>query len=270
MMEQSLKFLYSRIKKPEYTKEQAESKVCQEIFIMKLGASEILSKRIAFKGGIILDSLARGERGYTKDIDFDLIKYPLSNEGLSSFVDDLNKVDAYRNVIIKIESQEELRHKNYKGKRLMLSFSDSINKFSLMVDVGIYLPIIKKNLFHDYEVAFGGSTKILVNPIERMLAEKLSTFAIYGTDNTRSKDLFDAFYIISNFKFDCGIVKKILNIILVKKSHYFKTLDIAINQVKETLNDKAFVNELNKSTRNWTKSSIREVIKCILCFLESM
>ena len=270
MMEHSLKFLYSRIKKPEYTKEQAESKVCQEIFIMKLGASELMSKRVAFKGGLILDSLARGERGYTKDIDFDLIKYPLSKEGLQVFIDDLNNVGIYKNISIHIESEEELRHKNYKGKRLMLAFSDSISKFILMVDVGIYLPIIKKNIFHDYEIAFGGSTKILVNPIERMLAEKLSTFAIYGTDNTRSKDLFDAYYIINNFKFDNILVKKILKILLVTKTHYFKKLDLAILEIKETLNDKMFVNELNKSTRNWTKSSVQEVIKGILSFLETM
>ena len=150
----------------------------------------------------------------------------------------------------------------------MLAFSDSINRFTLMVDVGIYLPIIKKNIFHDYEIAFGGSTKILVNPIERMLAEKLSTFAIYGTDNTRSKDLFDAYYIINNFKFDNALVKKMLNILLVTKTHYFKKLDFAIFEIRETLNNNVFVNELNKSTRNWTKSSVQEVIKGILSFLE--
>lgn len=270
MTEQSLKFLYSRIKKPEYTKEQAESKVCQEIFIMKLGSSKLMSKKVAFKGGLIIDSLARGERGYTKDIDFDFIKFPLSNEGLESFINDLNQVDVYKNVTIKIEREEELRHKNYKGKRLTLSFSDDTNIFNLMVDVGIYLPIIKKNIFHNYEIAFGGTTKILVNPIERMLAEKLSTFAIYGTDNTRFKDLFDAYYIVNNFKFDKTLVRKMLNIMLVSKSHYFKKIDYAINEIKQALNDKKFIGELSKSNRNWTGGSVQETINCILAFLETI
>lgn len=269
-MEKSLKFLYSQIKKPEYTKEQIESKVCQEIFIMKLGSSELKSKRVAFKGGLILDSLAKGERGYTKDIDFDLIKFPLSKEGVSSFIDNLNEVDIYKNIRIEIEKEEELRHKHYKGKRLTLSFSDGKNKFNLMLDVGIYIPIIKKNISYNYQIAFGGVTKILVNPIERILAEKLSTFAIYGTDNARYKDLFDSYYVIKRFQFDKSLVKKILNILLVTKTHYFKKIDLALLEIKETLKNKKYVLELNKSTRNWTKEPVKEVIDCILMFLEDL
>ena len=83
-MKQSLHFLYTRIKKSNITKEQAESKVCQEILISKIAADTFLKKKVAFKGGIIIDAIANQKRGYTKDIDFDLIKYPLSKDSLSS------------------------------------------------------------------------------------------------------------------------------------------------------------------------------------------
>lgn len=82
MKTQTLKFLYSGLKRKELSKEQIESKVCQEIFISKIGNNERFSKKIAFKGGLIIDSLSHGQRGYTKDIDFDFVKYPLLDEGL--------------------------------------------------------------------------------------------------------------------------------------------------------------------------------------------
>lgn len=269
-MEQSLKYLYSRIKKPELTKQQAESRVCQEIFILKIGSSPTLSKRVAFKGGLIIDSLARGNRGYTKDIDFDFIKYPLSNDGLNSFIDDLNNIKIFSNIKISISKIEELRHKHYQGKRITLLFNDMINEFTLMVDVGIYLPLIKKNISYDYQVAFGNHTKIMVNSIERMVAEKLSTFAIYGTDNTRSKDLFDAYYLISRYDFDNLIVKKILNKILVSETHYFKKIEYGLNEIIACLQDKKFVVELKKSDRNWLNQSTENVISKIIDFVNNL
>ena len=58
---QKLKFLYTRIKSPNLTKEQAESKVCQEILISLIGNNKEISKRVAFKGGVIIDNLAKGD-----------------------------------------------------------------------------------------------------------------------------------------------------------------------------------------------------------------
>ena len=187
MKKQTLKFLYARLKTLQLSREQAESKVCQEIFISKISANNEIRDKVVFKGGIIIDSLAKGKRGYTKDIDFDLIKYPLSNNGLSSFIEILNNSDSYQNIKISINVFQELRHKHYKGKRLLLEFYDGTDSFHLTVDVGVYLPIVKKNKLYEYAISFGESATILVNPIERIVAEKLSTFAIYGDDNTRTK-----------------------------------------------------------------------------------
>ena len=98
MTNYSLKFLYSRIRKPTLTKQQTQSRVCQEIFVAKVGNSETLSSKIVFKGGLIIDALSNGQRGYTKDIDFDLIKYPLSSNALFSFVEEINKSPIFDNI----------------------------------------------------------------------------------------------------------------------------------------------------------------------------
>ena len=250
-MEQSLKFLYHRIKKTNITKEQAESKVCQEILISKIGNDSFLVSKVAFKGGLIIDSLSRNRRGYTKDIDFDLIKYPLSYDALCDFFSRLSKCQPYQNIIISIDSISELRHKGYQGKRLELLFSDKESIYKLKVDIGVYLPLVRKNKTYEYEVAFGYKSKIFINPIERMITEKISTFIKFGKDNTRDKDFYDLYFLLSSFKYDEKIVNKMLETLLIKKEKYITSFSAALSKMETLLFDKKYYAFLEKSERNW-------------------
>ncbi|MBO4540475.1 MAG: nucleotidyl transferase AbiEii/AbiGii toxin family protein [Bacilli bacterium] len=267
MNKDSLHFLYTRIKKQSLTKEEAERKVCQEVFIAKIGSDKELLQRASFKGGLILDKLAKGKRGYTKDIDFDFVKYPLSDEGLQDFFARLSPLPPYENITIGVDSIEDLRHKNYFGKRVTLSFSDGNETFALIVDVGVHLPLLKGNKPLDYEIAFGGSTHLSVNPVERMIAEKLSTFSIYGTDNTRDKDLFDAYWLITRVKHDKALTYKMLESLLVRRTHFFKTLDDARREAIETLRDKEYIESLQRSRRNWSGDSTEKVLETVIEYL---
>ena len=270
MREESLSELYHRIKTPLLTKEQAQSKVCQEIFVAKIGSDPNLNRRVCFKGGLILDRLAHGKRGYTKDIDFDLIKYPLSEEGLRSFFEQVSCLPPYSHVAISIERIEELRHKNYEGKRLTLIFQDNESAFRLTVDVGVYLPILKRNHTLGYEIAFGGRSVLQVNPIERTIAEKLSVFAIYGTDNTRDKDLFDAYWLITRFQHDRPLVGKMLFEMLVRRNHYFVSLRRAIEEIRATLSDKDYQKTVQRSNKNWVGAELDEIVKTVQGYLNSL
>ena len=268
MTNYSLKFLYSRIKKPTLTKQQAQSKVCQEIFIAKIGDSEILSSKIVFKGGLILDSLSNGQRGYTKDIDFDFIKYSLSNESISLFVEELNKASSFNNVRVTIERIEELRHKNYRGRRVFLAFNDNVDKYNLAIDIGVYKSLVLKNKSFKYSMAFGGTSKIQVNPIERMIFEKLSTFAIYGTDNSRDKDYFDAYYLITTFEYSIRAIAKMMKKELVINKNYYSSAKEAIIAIKKTFLDVNYRLFLKKSTRNWLKEDFESINETMLEFLD--
>ncbi|MBQ7244427.1 MAG: nucleotidyl transferase AbiEii/AbiGii toxin family protein [Bacilli bacterium] len=269
-MNDSLKFLFARLKKPTLTREETERKVCQEVFIAKIGSDKELSRMVSFKGGLILDQLAKGKRGYTKDIDFDLIKYPLSEQGLKDFFGMLSPLPPYENISINVSNVEDLRHKNYIGKRVTLSFSDDESVFLLTVDVGVHLPLLKGNKALDYEIAFGGSSRLFVNPVERMIAEKLSTFAIYGTDNTRDKDLFDAYWLITNIRHDRVSVKRTLEELLVRRSHFFKTMELAKAEATDALTDKRYSQMLKSSRKNWTGKEPNEVILAVIEYLREL
>lgn len=267
---QKLKFLYTRIKSSDLTKEQAESKVCQEILISLIGNNKEISRRVAFKGGIVIDKLAKGKRGYTKDIDFDFVKYPLSDEGINDFFIQLNELSLYPNITINPILISDLRHKNYLGKRVLLKFYDEESTFFLTVDIGVYTPLFKKNVSIEYELKFGDKTNILINPIERIIAEKISTFAIFGTDNTSTKDLFDVYFLINSFDFDSKITTKMLNEMLVLRGHYYKTFEQVIQSIISTLNNESYKKELDKSDKNWIGKPTEVIIEDIQCFLMSL
>ena len=267
MRTETLKSLYSRIKKAGLTKEQTEPKVCQEVFVAKVGSDLELSKRVCYKGGLILNSLSGGARGYTKDIDFDFVKYPLSDEGLVSFFERLSSLSPYENIRIRIESIADLRHRNYRGKRVWLRFEDGEDSFVLLVDIGVYLPLLRKNRLIEYELAFGGKTTMLVNPIERTVSEKLSVFAIYGTDNTRDKDLFDAYWLIERFDHDRSVVAKMLYEVLVRRGHFFKNFDLAKAEMVATLSDKGYRKTLLASRKNWMEKPLDEVLRTVIAYI---
>lgn len=68
-----------------------------------------------------------------------------------------------------------------------------------------------------------------------MIAEKLSTFAIYGTDNTRDKDLFDAYWLITRIQ-----------------------------------HDKTYAKALGGSRKNWTGGGATKIIDAVVAYLEEL
>lgn len=268
-MEYSLKFLFSRLHKEGMTIDQRKGIVCQEVFISKVSGTDFLNNKIVFKGGIVLNSMSHGERGYTKDIDFDFVKYPLSEEGINDFIIKLNETSVYPNIRVSLTSMKDLRQRNYFGKRVTLSFSDGIDEYPFVVDIGVYKSLLKRNRTYLCETNFGEKKKIIINSNERIIAEKLSTFAIYGTDNTRFKDLFDAYWLISNVKYDDKTISTMLKKIN-RRGHYYDDFNQFKKALKETLSNKKYVSTIEKLGRNWLNVSLKEVLSMVIYFLEHL
>ena len=191
----SLDFLYKRVFRKGDNPERIKQKVCQNIFISKLSNTEFFHDKVIFKGGIVMYELTRGKRGYTKDIDIDFVKYPISIEGTTQFVFELNESKKYSNIIVNIESSEEISHKGYNGRRLILVFTDEKEtKYKLSVDVGVHIDKVSLPETRAYEIKFEKSqVDIKIDSNNLSIVEELSTFALYGVDNLRYRDLFDVY-----------------------------------------------------------------------------
>lgn len=77
----------------------AQSKVCQDLILYKIGKSKYVHN-ITIKGGVVMHNISKNKRRATRDLDLDFIKYSLADEMVINFIDELNKND--KEIIIKI------------------------------------------------------------------------------------------------------------------------------------------------------------------------
>jgi hypothetical protein len=250
--------------------DRVKQKVCQDIFISKLTDVDFLATQVVFKGGIVMHELTKGRRGYTKDIDFDLIHYPISEIGLQNFVKLLNSSNRFSNIRIALINTEELRHKNYHGMRVKLHFYDQRKTtFELDVDIGVHTDLFSNPILRSYEVKIGGgSVDILIDSNELSIVEKLVPFALFGTDNLRYRDVFDVFWRMKYLAYDMPTICQIFDDKLVY-SGYFKTRILAVNWISKTLRDKRYINELKKET-NWIGETIETICAFVIDFVETI
>lgn len=94
----------------------AESKVCQDIILLKIANSRF-SKNITIKGGVVIHSISNDLRRATRDLDLDFIKYSLEDSSIRKFIEELNLIDD--GIRIEIDGEiKELHHQDYDGKRV--------------------------------------------------------------------------------------------------------------------------------------------------------
>ncbi len=82
-----------------YTRVNATAKTCQDV-ILNLIAKSIYFRNVTIKGGIVMHSISNDKRRATQDIDFDFIKYSLSNNSIINFINKLNNNDDGINIKI--------------------------------------------------------------------------------------------------------------------------------------------------------------------------
>jgi predicted nucleotidyltransferase component of viral defense system len=131
MKKESLAYLFFRCRKPGIDPTVIQQDVCQKILLSKISDSDVLRGKVIFKGGVFLSLLTSGKRGYTKDIDLDLIDQRLDESHLREFFEALGHSALYRFVSIAIVSgsYREIRLSDYHGARVLLSFSDQSRCF---------------------------------------------------------------------------------------------------------------------------------------------
>ena len=128
-----------KIKNEGYSEANAEAKLCQDIIISAISKSS-LNRNVTIKGGVVMRSLSGEIRRATQDIDLDFIRYSISEEAIKLFVEKLNCIEGIQ---LKIEAPiEELKHQDYKGKRIYIEISDTDgNVLSSKMDIGVHRKI---------------------------------------------------------------------------------------------------------------------------------
>lgn len=257
-----------KIKSDGYSEANAEAKLCQDILIKAISQSS-LSRNITIKGGVVMRSISGNVRRATQDLDLDFIKYSISESSIKLFIEKLNNLDGI--CLNMISPIEDLKHQDYKGKRIFVEVKDVFNHIlDLKIDVGVHKDLDIEQEEYCFDLCFQeDAASILINSSEQMIVEKLKAILRFGTRSTRYKDVFDICYLLDKANIDTlrGYIQKYI--------FDDTTLDIydmeeIRNRITRVFNSSTYTRQLERSKKNWLDMSVKDVLRKNLEFVNKL
>lgn len=265
----NIRDLLLKYSQQNYNKIDSYNLAAEEIILSKICYSP-LCDHVTLKGGIVMFMLTKKQRSVTKDIDFDFVSFPLTENAIKSFVDSLNNNgDDFKVSIGGLFV--ELKHEDYQGIRVPLLISDTNgDKLLIKIDIGVHtnkeIPQQKIEILKPY------SRRPLVlnaNPPEQIVAEKLVALARIGERTTRYKDIYDIYFLLANRMVNNLLFKETINIILEKsrKNHRLNISEFK-NIIHSVLENKRFEQNFRKAKNQWIKEDYQTMKEYILNFID--
>ena len=211
--------------------------------------------------------LTSNTRRATIDLDFDFIRYDISDFSIKSFIKLLNRYDEqYEISAVEIN---ELKQDDYHGKRVFVNVKDKTRSIRFKLDVGVHtlLAIEQKSLCFSFD---GCETLLKVNPPEQMLSEKLYSLAKHNALSGRYKDVYDIYYLITNCDLDKKVVRKCLELLTLNGFHEIHSIEDVCDKASEALEDKDFLNHLDKTKDKWIDEKTQKIVETILDYIYSI
>lgn len=260
--------LTDSVRKEGYEGEYIDAKLCQDIILLLISKS-VYANNITIKGGVVMRSISNNTRRATLDIDLDFIRYPLTDEGISNFIESLNGIMGIKIDII--GKPEELKHQDYEGKRVYINVKDMYNNsLTSKIDIGVhkYVKLVQEEYCFNLSFDIDGAT-LFINSKEQILAEKIKSILKFGFLSTRYKDIYDIYYLASNADKEKTInAFKVL--IFDDDKMKEKTVSDIINRLENTFSNRKYINRLSSSDKNWLNISNQEVLIGIINYLKEL
>ena len=182
----------------------------QERLLYRLSVSEYKDNFI-LKGGLFLFSMTGFTGRPTRDIDF--LAYQISNdmESIKEIFKNICKIEYNDSVVFDSNSVlvEEIRKEaEYKGVRVKLTGYLGKAKEMLWVDIGFNDIVVPEVIIANYPVLLDMDyPKIKMYSFESVVAEKFEAIGSLRELNSRMKDFYDIFILLSEKKFNRDILQ---------------------------------------------------------------
>lgn len=251
------------------TRTKAVAKVCSETLLYRISKSSV-SRNVTVKGGVVIMNLSGDERRTTKDLDLDFIRYSLDDQSIIDFLNKLNNIDSE----IKIKATtpiKELRHDNYRGKKVNLNINDNFkHNYNFILDIGAHrFSDLEQEEYYFNINSYNEKVSLLINSKEQIFYEKLESLLNKGATTSRYKDLFDFYYFIKIDPINIDKFKNIVTRYLLETDTVLEeTFNDIYNRLSEIFEIKDFVNNVTINKYNWLELSGEEVIEAILNFFK--
>lgn len=260
--------LTKQIKLEGYSEENAEAKLCQDIILLLLSKSEF-KRNITIKGGVVIRSISNNTRRATIDLDFDLIKYPLTEDRIKHLLSRLNGIEGIKITIV--GNIEDLKHQNYSGKRVFVNIEDTFNNhLSSKIDIGVHKYLSLEQDSYCFDVSFSNDgAALLINSKEQMLAEKLKSLLKFGSLSTRFKDIYDICF-LTDLVDKNKIIKCFKVLIFEDPKMREKEISDILERLEKTFSDTKYLDNMSSSRKNWLDIDDLEVLNKIVAFIKTL
>lgn len=175
-----------------------------ERFLNRLSVSAYKEKFV-LKGGMLVAALVGLDNRATMDLDTTLKNLPLTPESIENALNEIFEIDLKDDVIFKLKGVSPIREDDiYGGYRVVLDaiYETIITPMTIDVSTGdVITPNAVKFNFtgiFDDELKF----ELWAYNIETVLAEKVETILRRNVFNTRPRDFYDTYILITTQEFD--------------------------------------------------------------------
>ena len=207
------------------------------------------------KGGLLLSAIFGDERRTTQDMDTMIKGLPLDMKTLENIINEIININQNDNISFKIKNTKEIRIiDKYGGLKVnLIGFKEHL-QVPLSIDITVGDPITPRELEFKYKCMFDDSyISIMAFNKETIIAEKFETFITDNILNTRTKDFYDLYMLLTKFYNEINkdtLVKAIKNTFKRRETNFdvekiVKTFSLIKDSDKLRQNFKNYRNKKN-------------------------
>ena len=208
------------------------------------------------KGGLLLSSIMGIDTRTTMDMDTCIKGMDLTDEQLYEVLQEILNIDVNDGVKFEIRNSQPIREEDDYGglKYNLLAIFDNL-RVNLSIDIATGDLITPREIEYDYKMIFENrNLKIMTYNIESIIAEKFQTVISRGILNSRMKDYYDLYYLITYKNFSKENLKNAIIKTFNKRDTDIKNINKVIDEIEKS----EFVKEL------WTSYSEKyQYAKCL-------
>ena len=185
---------------------------------------------------MLLSSIMGIDTRTTMDMDTCIKGIDLTDEELYKVLTEILSIDVNDNVTFTIKNSKPIREDNTYGglKYNIVALFDGI-KVDLSIDIATGDVITPKEIEYDYKMLFEDRTLTLMTyTIETIIAEKYQTVLERGILNSRMKDYYDLYYLLTNSSYDSNILKEAINKTFEKRHTDLSCADQIFEEIEKS------------------------------------
>ena len=187
-----------------------------ERFLERMSSSPF-RKNMILKGGFLIAAMVGIDKRSTMDIDTTMKGMPVNREDIEKILREIITIDISDGVTFEIKDIKSIHDiSEYDDFRVSLLARLFTLRVNMSVDITTGDAIIPREIEYHYKLMFEERTiPIMAYNLNTILAEKLETILVRGVGNTRGRDFYDAYLLLSTNK-DTLIRSELLYAVKVK------------------------------------------------------